>query len=255
MSELFRNHAFSSIVKKYKGLPIYETYEFDFYRCLAFSNDFYGKTVSVLHSGNLRENKPENRYSKLFLGQKTSYWSDHPETAVAEVKKHGSGNNLLTFWAYDDATSTFPTIEPREPLIIIDGRKLGFRTIIDKIENDIELSDQEKEIQNNVLGTKPDCMAYESYAIKGGVNFLFFEKGFQKLAIREVNLYLSDSIDKKSCIACAITCDYSPFIKSYGEYFMPNAEIGYDEHYIESNEYKLRSQVLAEYRRCRETIK
>lgn len=63
-----------------------------------------GKTVSELHRGNLRVSRKDNRYSNIFPGQKLSYWADSPQTARAEVKKWEAGNDLLTFWAYDDGS-------------------------------------------------------------------------------------------------------------------------------------------------------
>lgn len=114
----------------------------------------------------------------MFLGERISYWADSVHTARAEVKKHNSGNNILTFWAYDDATSTFPTISNREPLIIIDGIELGFKNILDKLENHENITAAEKGIIDRISNEKPDCLVYNSYATEKGVNFLFFGKGF-----------------------------------------------------------------------------
>ena len=58
---------------KDKDLPIYITVEFDFFRCVTFNDGFYGKTVSELHSGNLRDNKTGNRHSVLFRTGTPSY--------------------------------------------------------------------------------------------------------------------------------------------------------------------------------------
>lgn len=132
MSRLFDNHSYSSKILKHKKLPIYIAYGYDFYRCVKFEDQFYGKTASELHNGNLR--KSDGRHSKLFPGEKISYWADSTITVRAEVKHHDLGNNLLTFLVYDDATSTFPIITDREPLIIIDGVELGFSYVINKIE-------------------------------------------------------------------------------------------------------------------------
>lgn len=41
-------------------------------------------------------NQRDVRHSKLFSGERISYWVDSIETAQGEVKKHDSGNNLLT---------------------------------------------------------------------------------------------------------------------------------------------------------------
>jgi len=116
----------SYYVFEHTRLPLCVAAEFSFFRCVPFDDSFYGKTVSELHSGNLRANNGLGRYSKLFPSEKISYWADNRSTALTEVKKHHRQNNMLTFRAYDDATSTFPTIENREPLIIIDGMELGF---------------------------------------------------------------------------------------------------------------------------------
>lgn len=95
MSNFYSNHYLSVPIYKHKSLPIVETGEFDFYRCIPFQDSFYGKTVSELHAGNLRMSN--GRYSKLFPGEKLSYWASDSKTARAEVKKHGANNNLLTF--------------------------------------------------------------------------------------------------------------------------------------------------------------
>lgn len=244
MSTLFNNHAYSSHVFRHKKLPIYRTYEFDFYRCVRFEDIFYGKTVSELHSGNLRVNQHDGRYSKLFSGERISYWADSIETAQAEVKKHDSGNNLLTFWAYDDATSTFPTTSNAEELIIIDGIELGFKNILDKIENNEEISVEEKTIVEKILDERPDCLAYSSHAKDGSVNFLFFEKGFRKLALREVRLRLEDKKwENSNSIICAMTSDYSPIVENYGCYFESLAKVCMKSGYEQSDEYKQRKKV------------
>lgn len=146
MSNLFLNQSLGRTIYKHRELPLYVTDEFDFYRCISFREDFYGKTVSELHVGNLRLGTPENRYSRLLSNERVSYCADSPQTSRAEVKYHNAGNNLLTFWAYDDATSTFPTIANREPLIIIDGRNLGFNKILHKIDSDQKFTSGEKKI-------------------------------------------------------------------------------------------------------------
>lgn len=244
MGTLFNNQAFSSQVFRHKKLPIYKTNEFDFYRCVRFEDKFYGTTVSELHSGNLRVNQHDCRYSKLFPCERISYWADSIETAQAEVKKHGSGNNLLTFCAYDDATSTFPTTSNSEPLIIIDGIELGFKNILDKIENYEEISTKEKRIIEEISAERPDCLAYRSHAKGDSVNFLFFENGFHKLALREVKLRFGDKKGRNSnSIVCAMTSDYSPIVESYGCYFEPLAKVGMNSEYEQSDEYKQRKKV------------
>lgn len=241
MNGLFSNQDFGRTILKHKNLPLYKTDEFDFYRCICFNDSFYGKTVSELHRGNLRQAIPENRYSRLFPNEKISYWADSPQTARAEVKYHHHANNLLTFWAYDDATSTFPTIDNDEPLIIIDGREIEFHLILEKIEKGYTLTIDEERIVELIKKENPDCLAYTSLRNKCGVNFLFFEKGFKKLSIRQVRLRLGNFKGKNSNrIICADTSDYSPFLKGYGQYFLPLARVSIDTKYVESQEYKKR---------------
>lgn len=243
----FPNQTYFSKKYKHKTLPLFASNEFDFYRCLEFNEAFYGMTVSKLHAGNLRPNTPENRYSKLFPNQKTSYWSDSVATAKAEVKRHGANSNLLIFHSYDDASSSFPTIKNLEPLIIIDGRDIGFNKILNKIENNIELTGEEQALVFDISEQNPDCLAYESVARKDGVNFLFFEKGFNKLSLKEVQLKLYALKGKnRNRILCAISCDYTPLPESYGQYFLPIAKLGNDKHYIESKEYLDRYKVANE---------
>lgn len=244
MNGLFPNQDFGRTILKHKNLPLYKTDEFDFYRCICFNDSFYGKTVSELHGGNLRQATPENRYSRLFPNEKISYWADSPQNARAEVKYHNHVKNLLTFWAYDDATSTFPTIDNDEPLIIIDGRETGFHYILEKIEEGKSLSNNEEKTVELIKIENPDCLAYTSFRNKGGVNFLFFEKGFKKLSIREVRLRLGDFKGKNSNrIICAGTCDYSPYLKEYGKYFSALARVNMNNKYIECQEYKERLEV------------
>jgi hypothetical protein len=84
--------------------------------------------------------KRDNRYSNLFPGQKLSYWADCPQTARTEIKKWGSSNNILTFWAYDDGSSFIPTIYPAENIRIIDGVHFGFDKILKKAEHSLDKS-------------------------------------------------------------------------------------------------------------------
>lgn len=243
MSSLFPNHSYLSQILKHKELPIYKTDEFDFYRCVTFDESLYRKTVSSLHGGNLRKNDGKGRHSKLFPGENLSYWAGDVDTSRAEVKKHNHSNNLLTFWAYDDVTSTFPTIATREPLIIVDGRSFRFEDILNKIENDSKLSFDEQRIIEKISEEKPDCLVYHSHAKKNGVNFLFFEKGFAKLSLREVRLRLGDKQEKNSnCIVCATTSDYSPTVERYGYYFDPLARVKMNDKYLKSAEYLSRNR-------------
>ena len=242
MSSLFQNHSWSSCVYKHIDLPIYKTQEFDFFRCVNVKDWVYGKTISVLHSGNLRDNDHKGRYSKLFPNEKISYWADSKETALAEIKRHNGNNDYLTFWAYDDVSSTFPTLGIDDLPTIIDGRELGFHSILLKIEQGENLTKAENEIILSIQHESPDCLAYSSYAKKNGVNFLFFEKGFNTLALREVTLYLGERKSKNTkTIPCAVTCDYAPILEGYGYYFEPIAKTKFDNNYIKSKEFQFRS--------------
>lgn len=251
----FISQDYGRSIYKHNDLPVYITDEFNFYRCVEFNDNFYGKTASVLFNGNLRMSS--GRYSKLFPNQKLSYWANSPATARKEIKDHGAGNNILTFWAYDDGTSTFPTLQYQEPLIIIDGRKNGAQEIIDKVDNDIPLSEAELKYMVDLLALKPDCLAYDSHAKKGGENFIFFEKGFKKLSLRELSLRFGKKDGgNHNLICCATSSDYSPCIESYGRYFMPKAKIAMDQEYLNSVEYLSRQQILEEsYRKIREAAK
>ncbi|MHC5373556.1 hypothetical protein ACYSNU_07105 [Enterococcus sp. LJL120] len=241
MSNLFSNHSFLSLTLKHKILPIYKTDEFDFFRCVAIDEWVYDLNISSLHAGNLRDNDNGGRYSKLFPNEKISYWADSKSTALAEIKKHGGNKNYLTFHSYDDASSSFPTMNINEPLTIIDGRDIAFHEILLKVENSANLSIKEQEIIQLITEEGPDCLAYCSVAKTNGVNFLFFEKGFQKLALRKVQLYLGERSSKnKSTVMCAVTSDYMPIIENYGKYFKPIAKVAEDKTYKNTNEYKTR---------------
>lgn len=251
----FKSQDYGRPIYKHMDLPVYITDEFDFYRCVEFNTSFYGKTASTLFKGNLRT--CSGRYSKLFPNQKLSYWADSSITARAEIKKHGAGNNILTFWAYDDATSTFPTLPDQEPLIIIDGRKCGVQELIDKADSGIPLSKDEQRYMKELLTQEPDCIVYDSHARQSGENYIFFEKGFRKLALRQLRLrFCRSEGGSYSKIICADTCDYTPHIESYGEYFMPKAKVRMDESYLNSDEYLLRKQINEEsHRKLREAVK
>ncbi|MBB6713891.1 hypothetical protein [Clostridium gasigenes] len=239
MSTLFRNHSYLSQVLKHKKLPIYKTYEFDFFRCVNVADWVYGKTINELHAENLRMNNNEGRYSKLFPNEKISYWADSKSTALSEIKKHNGNKDYLTFWAYDDASSTFPILDNDESLVIIDGIDLNFHKILLKIESAEELTIEETELVELIKKERPDCLAYKSVANKDGLNFLFFEKGFKKLSLREVSLYFGERKSKNTnTIHCAITSDYSPIIKNYGKYFEPIVKERMNSKYEYTEEYK-----------------
>lgn len=245
MSLIFPNQDYGVEILTHKTLPIHKTRAFDFYRCIAFRDKYYGKTVSELHAGNLRMSRKDNRYSNMFPGQRLSYWADSPQTARAEAKKWGAKNNLLTFCAYDDGSSFVPTKYPAQDLKLIDGFQLEFNTILKKFDRHERLSPSEWQTIDLIAKEEPDCLVYASEARAGGINFLFFESGFKKLSLREVWLRLGDEEGKNhNKIVCAGTSDYSPYIKAYGKMFLPIARITYDNKYIESDEYKLRANVI-----------
>lgn len=241
MSSLFRNHSAVSQVAKHKTLPIYQTSEFNFYRCVNINENWvYRNTISNLHAGNLRQNKI-GRYSKLFPDEKISYWADSKETALAEIRKHNGNKDYLTFWAYDDASSTFPILGNLKELIIIDGKELEFREILQKIEDEKELTKKECATLNSIKQESPDCLAYRSFADSKGTNYLFFEKGFKKLALREVTLYLGERRARnKNKVICAYSSDYTPFLEGYGQYFEPLAKVKMNEEYKKTDEYRIR---------------
>lgn len=230
---------------KHVSLPVYQTYEFDFFRCVQFDERFYGKTVSELHRGNLRT--CTGRYSKLFPNQKLSYWADSRKTAIAEVKKHGAKNDLLTFWAYDDASSFIPTVDNLECLTIIDGRKCGVQDLINKIDNNEMISEKDQRLLEEIMACRPDCLAYDSKAMAGGENFIFFEKGFYKLSLRSVRLRLGNTKKRYAEIGCAVTSDYVPFLEGYGEYFLPILRKGQHKEYFQSEEYLSRKSNYKKY--------
>ena len=244
MGELFPNQYYGIQIWKHKELPLLETNNFNFFRCLEFDEGYYGKTISELHKGNLRVSRKDNRYSNLFPGQKLSYWADSPKTARAEVKKWGAKNNLITFWAYDDGSSFIPTVYPVDNLRIIDGIHLGFEEILNKIEKHEALSNDEQNFIDRISLEEPDCLAYRSEARKDGICYLFFEHGFKKISLREVSLRLGDYPGRNyATITCAVTSDFTPVLDSYGYFFLPKARTKYDENYTNTEEYILRSQV------------
>lgn len=245
MGELFPNQYYGVDIWKQRELPILDSHDFNFFRCLDFKDKYYRKTVSELHHGNLRISRVDNRYSALFPGQKLSYWADSIKTARAEVKKWGASNNLLTFWAYDDGSSFLPTVHPASRLRIIDGIHFGFDRILKKINDHVELSQEEQAFVNKIASTEPDCLAYKSEASKNGICYLFFEHGFKKLSLREVSLRLGNEKGRnRATIPCANSSDFTPIIKSYGFYFLPKTKKKFDKAYIDSEEYTLRSQCM-----------
>ena len=238
-NRVFKSQAYERPTYKHKKYPIFITDEFDFYRCVKFEDSFYGKTASELFNANLRDT--EGRYASLFPGQKVSYWADSPETARAEIKKHGTVKDLLTFWAYDDASSFIPILGSDEFLKILDGRKSGIQYLIDKIDSGKALTDKEKSIMTDILLEDIDAISYDSHAIEGGENYIFLERGFKKLALRQLRLRFGRENGGGHCrIVCADTSDYMPSTKNYGYMFMPKARIVFNHEYLESVEYKTR---------------
>lgn len=246
MSErLFSNQDSGVTIWNHRRLPLYKTHAFDFFRCVAFKPEFYNKTVSELHTGNLRVSRADNRYSNLFPGQRLSYWADSPQTARAEAKKWGAKNNLLLFWAYDDCSSLFPTVYPPQEMKIIDGMQLSFNRILKNLERKEQLTVKDWELIDQIADEEPDCLVYESEARKGSLNFLFFEHGFRKLSLREVRLRLGDEKGKNhNKIVCAKADSYTPYIGNYGDMFLPIAKIKRDDKYVDSDEYRLRWDVV-----------
>lgn len=219
---------------------MYKAEEFRFYRCLKFEESFYGKSVSELFNGNLRNST--GRYSTLFNGQKVSYWADSIKTAKAEIRKYGANKDIISFFAYDDASSTIPILGNEERLIIIDARESDVQRVVDKLQEKEKPTDAEMKMWYEVLAQQPDCMVYNSRERKGGQNFIFLEKGFKKLALREIKLYLGERKSRPSAkVSCAVSSDYSPILENYGCYFTRIARVGYDKNYESTEEYRNRN--------------
>ncbi len=84
----------------------------------------------------------------------------------------------------------------------------------------------------------PDCLVYDSRARKGGENYLFFEKGFRKLALRELRLRFGrEHGGSQSTIVCSMFSDYLPYLENYGLCFQEKAKIKMDDSYLRSEEY------------------
>lgn len=239
MERVFNSQAYGIETYKHYKFPVYKTHDFYLYRCVEFKDEFYGVTASKLFQGNLRY--CTGRYSAVFPNQKISYWADSPETARAEIKKHGAGNSILTFHAYDDASSTFPTLWIDEPLVIIDARNTEFQGIIDKIDNGKCISKAEENEFKEILSEQPDCIAFNSHARKNGENFIFLEKGFKKLSLSKLSLRFGrENGGNHNSIVCTVSSDYSPITEAYGYYFQHRARIGKDFNYMKSKEYIFR---------------
>lgn len=224
-------------------LPVFDADGLWFYRCVVFDDCMYGRTVSELHAGNLRVPGPlANRHSRLFSDRKVSYWADTKVGAIGEVRKW-NGNavrNRLIFMAYDDLSSTFPMMGVTSRLRIIDGRSLGFDRILEKDSKNKCLSQAEQQLVDAVLAESPDGLVYKSHTKSGHVNFLFFESGFNKLALRSVGLWLDGR--KRRLIECAHGSDYSPDLEHYGDMFMRVAKVKADVSYLFTEEYLARKR-------------
>lgn len=255
MSGIFPNQNYGAHIAKHQSLPVFEAIEFDFFRCIPFIDSFYGKTMIELHSGNLRMNKTGNRYSNIFPGQKVSYWSDSPQTAQAEYYHWNKSKNHITFWTYDDGSSSIPTIYPPGPLHIIDGRDMGINQIIKKRNEGIVLTPSEQSIIDEIAYEFPDCLAYESEQRKGGINYLFFEQGFKRLSLRQVSLRLGDEPGKNhNKIICADGSDYTPCLKGYCGTFLPKAKVKYTDleaNTAENDFIRMKLQVIQDWAKRR----
>lgn len=240
----FESQAYGGLAHRYERLHLIDADEFIFYRFVNFDERMYGKTVSELHAGNLRTPSLDSRYAKLFPNHRLSYWSGSCQTALEETLKHGGTQDHLIFKAYDDGSSTFPT-GPYKPLKIIDGRDksinngqdMGIGEIIREFEKTQELSDAEALLMQEIMAEQPDAIVYNS-VIDGGENFIFFESGFDKLSLREVDLYLGDR--KRADVVCACGSDYSPSCEAYGYSFERIARTKMHEDYRKTVEYKRR---------------
>lgn len=240
----FKSQSYGIPCKKIKDYPIFNTYEFTFYRCIPFKEEFYGKTISELHSGNLRAPNSENRYSKLFPNQHISYWSGNKETAIKESCKHSGSKDVLVFEAYDDTSSFVPTITEEKGLLIVDGRTGQIAEIIKKFEEIDEISEKDVLFFDEMMKHKPDAMVYTSVVNNSDENFIFFENGFRKLSLHTVELFLNGRKSRNhNKVTCATGCDYSPILKSYGYSFEPIAKTKYHPEYEKTMEYKSRCAI------------
>lgn len=232
----FESQAYGGLAHRYERLHLIDADEFIFYRFVNFDERMYGKTVSELHAWNLRTPSSDSRYAKLFPNHRLSYWSGSCQTALEETLKHGGTQDHLIFKAYDDGASTFPT-GPYKPLKIIDGRDMGIGVIIREFEKTQELSDADALLMQKIMAEQPDALAYNS-VIDRGENFIFFESGFDKLSLREVDLYLGGR--KRADVVCAFGSDYSPSCEAYGYSFELIARTKMHEDYRKTVEYKRR---------------
>lgn len=81
----------------------------------------------------------------------------------------------------------------------------------------------------------------EETVIDGGENFIFFESGFEKLSLREVELYLGERKSRnRTKVVCASGSDYAPCCRAYGYSFESIACTKMNRNYLWSDEYKRR---------------
>lgn len=252
--EDYINHNSYAMSLKHYKLPLIAQTELDFFRYVTFTNDMYGKTISELHHGNLRAVTKSNRYSTLFEGEKVSYWAATSSIARRERLRHNQGKaSHLVFWAYDDISNTFPMM--REPMIIIDGIQLGFEKILEKCDRGEPLTAQDQFLIDKIKEKNPDCLAYKPHTSKNihcdklpsanEANFMFFEKGFNKLVLREVNLRVNHNKNRND-IYCSVGGGYTLDEESYGKYFAPIAKVKMNSDYLKSDEYLLRKAMCEE---------
>lgn len=110
------------------------------------------------------------------------------------------------------------------------------------------ISSCEEKLRDSILAENPDCLVYDSHARKGGENYIFFERGFAKLSLREVTLRLGSRPSKnRKTITCALGSDYYPVLESYGNYFLPIAKEKEDLAYLSSDEYACRKKAYDFY--------
>lgn len=245
----FISQDYGRTVYKHKNLPLYLANQFKFYRCVEFKESFYGMTASEFFNGNLRYPQKDDRYSSIFPGQKLSYWADSPQTCRAEIKKHGAGKDIFTFWAYDDASSRFHIYEECEPLLIVDVSRHGLQNMFDNLDKGEDTTNEDREKLAEIMSYAPDCLVYDAHARKSGENYIFFEKGFKKLALRELRLRFGR--EHGGChnrIVCAVSSDYSPILEGYGYCFMPKARTELVNSYLLSDEYRMRKDIMEKRR-------
>ena len=76
------------------------------------------------------------------------------------------------------------------------------------------------------------------FGIYAVLPYIFFDRGFKKLALRELSLRLSRAAGgNHNKIVCAGTSDYTPYIKNYGMYFAEKARVEEEKSYLSSEEY------------------